>query len=244
MATDVRQRVAEACRILAANRQEHFYLGHVSGREAPGSERYWVKPTGIGLGEVVPEDLVLVNLSGQRISGTRALHHELPIHTEIYRRRPDVNCVVHTHPFHAAAFASASAGFRMVSQDSVLFADGVGFYDSAVLVVTTDQGRRVAEALGPLKVVLMRNHGIAAAADTVEGATFFAVSFDRSLQLQATAASFGPISEISRDEVAAMNDYFDASYGGRVEATFEYLLRQADAPSGRRSESQRDDPGC
>lgn len=233
MTRDVRERVTEACRILYAHGQEHFYLGHVSAREAPGSDRFWVKPTGMGLGEVKPDDLVLLDLDGQRISGDRPIHHEMPIHTEIYRSRPDVNCVVHTHPFHAAAFAASTADFKMISQDSVLFANGFGWYDSAILVVTPEQGRGVAQALGEHRLVVLRNHGIAAVDDTIESATFLAVSFDRSLQLQAMATSLGPIREIVPDEVAAMNEYFGASYGGRVEVTFEYLLRQADARMGR-----------
>jgi ribulose-5-phosphate 4-epimerase/fuculose-1-phosphate aldolase len=231
--TDVRQRIAEACRILFAHGQEHFYLGHVSAREQPGSSRFWVKPTGIGLGEVEPEDLVLLDLDGRRVRGSNPIHHEMPIHAEIYRARPDVQCVVHTHPFHAAAFAASTADFRMVTQDSVLFADGFGWYDSAILVVTPEQGRGVAEALGSHKLVVLKNHGIAAADDTIESATFLAVSFERSLHVQATAAAFGPIREISPEEVRAMNDYFASSYGGRVEVTFEYMLRQADQRMGR-----------
>jgi ribulose-5-phosphate 4-epimerase/fuculose-1-phosphate aldolase len=230
---EVRERVTAACRILYAHGQEHFYLGHVSAREAPGRDRFWVKPTGIGLGEVKPDDLVLLDLDGQRISGHRPIHHEMPIHAEIYRSRPDVNCVVHTHPFHAAAFAASTAEFKMISQDSVLFASGFGWYDSAILIVTPEQGRAVAQALGDHRLVVLRNHGIAAADDTVESATFLAVSFDRSVKLQAMAASLGPIREISPDEVVAMNEYFGASYGGRVEATFEYLLREADARMSR-----------
>jgi L-fuculose-phosphate aldolase len=233
LTTDIRLRVTQACRILYAQGQEHFYLGHVSAREAPGSDRFWVKPTGMGLGEVKPDDLVLLDLNGNRISGTRPIHHEMPIHAEIYRSRPDVNCVVHTHPFHVAALAASMADFKMVSQDSVLFANGFGWYDSAILVVTPEQGRGVAQALGGHQLVVLKNHGLATADDTIESATFLAVSFDRSLQLQALATSLGPVREISPEEVAAMNAYFGASYGGRVEVTFEYMLRQADLRMGR-----------
>jgi L-fuculose-phosphate aldolase len=227
VAADVRERVAAACQVLYAYGHEHFYLGHVSARETSGGDRFWVKPTGMGLGEIEPDDLVLLDLDGQRIAGSRPIHHEMPIHAEIYRARPDVQCVVHTHPFNAAAFAASTAEFRMVSQDSVLFADGFGWYDSAVLVVTPKQGRAVAEALGQHQLVALRNHGIAAVDATIEGATFLAVSYDRSIRLQAAAAALGPVREIAPDEVREMNDYFAASYGGRVEVTFEYLLRQA-----------------
>jgi L-fuculose-phosphate aldolase len=230
---DVRARVTQACRILNAHGQEHFFLGHVSAREAPGIDRFWVKPTAIGLGEVTVDDLVLLDLDGNRISGDRPIHNEMPIHTEIYRARPDVNCVVHTHPFHAAAFAASTADFKMIGQDSIYFAKGFGWYDSAVLVVTPEQGRGLAEALGEHRLVVLRNHGIAAVDVSIESATFLALSFDRSLELQAMAAALGPIREITPEEVATMEAYFAASYGARVQVTFEYLLRQTDAQIGR-----------
>lgn len=223
---ELRLLVSQACRVLYAQGQEHFYLGHVSAR-APGSERIWIKPTGLGLGEIRPDDVQACDLDGRQLTEGRPLHHEIPIHTEIYRRRPDVNCVVHTHPFHAAAYASAAADFKFVSQDSVLFADGVGFYPSAPLVVTPEQGRGVAEALGSRKVVVLKNHGIAAVGSDVANAVFLALSFDRSLRMQLTAGQFGPVAAMTDDEVREMNEYFDRSYGGRLEATWSYLLRMA-----------------
>lgn len=237
MSDELRERLATACRILDAQGQEHFYLGHVSAREAPGASRFWVKPSGIGLGEVEPDDLVLLDLEGRRIHGDRPIHHEMPIHAEIYRRRPEVNAVVHTHPFYAAAFAAAAADFKMISQDSVLFADGFGRYDSARLVVTPEQGRDLAAALGDFRLVVLRNHGIAVADTTLASAVFLAVSFDRSLRLQAAAGALGAVREIDPDEVRQMNDYFSSSYGGRVEVTFDYFRRRAEAgqsgPIGR-----------
>ena len=105
---ELRQLVVDSCHILFNEGQEHFHLGHVSARE-PGSNLICVKPTGIGLGEITLDDVAVMTIDGEKVEGPRPLHHEMPIHTEIYRRRPDVNCVVHTHPFHAAAFSSAAA---------------------------------------------------------------------------------------------------------------------------------------
>lgn len=224
--SELKKMVSDACKVLYAAGQEHFYLGHVSARAA-GAEKIWVKPSGLGLGEVEPDDIVACDLDARLIEGKRALHHEMPIHTEIYRRRPDVTCVVHTHPFHTAAYASAHADFQMVSQDSVLFAGGVGRYDSATLVVTREQGERLATALGDANAVVLKNHGIAVADSTVEGAVFLALSFDRSLRMQHAAAQFGEIDPISEREVTEMVEYFDGSYGGRVQTTWNYLLRQA-----------------
>lgn len=223
---ELRVQVSQACRVLYAQGHEHFYLGHVSAR-SPGSDQIWIKPTGLGLGEIDPEDVVACDLDGRQLTEGRPLHHEVPIHTEIYRRRPDVNCVVHTHPFHAAAYGSAAAEFKMVSQDSVLFADGIGLYPSAPLVVTPEQGKAVAESLGDAKVVVLKNHGIAAVGPSVAAAVFLALSFDRSLRMQLMAGQFGPVDPMTDAEMREMNAYFDRSYGGRLEATWEYLLRQA-----------------
>ncbi len=227
---ELRRLVADACRILASEGQDHFYLGHVSARE-PGSSLICMKPSGIGLGEARADDLVVLDLDGRRIEGDRPIHHEVPIHVEIYRVRPDVNCVVHTHPFYAAAFAASHASFQMVSQDSVLFADGFGYYPHAELVVTPQQGRELAQRLDRHKLAVLKNHGIAVAASSVQDATFLAVSFDRSLRVQLAASQLGGVNPISPDEVAAMNAYFDRSYQGRVQVTWEYLLRKV--PGGR-----------
>ncbi|HEV2125410.1 MAG TPA: class II aldolase/adducin family protein, partial [Chloroflexota bacterium] len=107
-----------------------------------------------------------------------------------------------------------------------LFANGFGFYPSARLVVTPEQGREMAEALGDHQVVVLKNHGIAVATATVQDSVFLAVSFDRSLRMQMAAAQLGPVDPISPDEVRMMVEYFDRSYQGRVQTTFDYLLRK------------------
>ena len=229
MNDQTRDLIAAACRILFHEGQEHLYLGHVSARPEAGADRFWIKPTGMGLGEVTADDLVLVDLDGNRLAGEQPLHHELPIHAEIYRRRPDVMAVVHTHPLHASALAASNGTVRMVSQDSVPFAAGVGWYDSAELVVTPGQGAAMAEALGDRALVVLRNHGFAAADGSVEGAVVLAVGFERSLRVQLLAAQLGEVVEIRPDELASMVDYFARSYGNRTRITFEYLRRRAGA---------------
>ncbi len=225
--SELRQKVAEACWILFNEGQEHFYLGHISARE-PGSDRVYVKPTGIGLGEVRPEDLAVIDLDGKQLEGSRPIHQEMPIHTGIYRARPDVCCVVHTHPFYVAAFAAASADFQMVTQDSVLFVAGFGFYQDPQLVVTKQQGEELARCLGDRNAVVLKNHGLATASATVEEAVFLAASFDRSLRVQMAAAQLGPLSPMSNDQARQMAEYFESSYpAGRIQSSYRYLLRSA-----------------
>lgn len=93
--------------------------------------------------------------------------------------------------------------------------------------MTKGQGERLAVALGSAKAVVLKNHGIAVVSSSVQDAVFLALSFDRSLRMQHAASQFGPVDPIPPDEVIEMNAYFASSYGGRIETTWDYLLRQA-----------------
>jgi ribulose-5-phosphate 4-epimerase/fuculose-1-phosphate aldolase len=223
---ELRERLALACRVLFHEGHEHFYFGHLSARATTG-DAIWVKPAGVGLEEVQAADMVLMDAEGRKLEGERALHQEMPIHTEIYRGRPDVQAIVHTHPFHAAALSASQAGVEMISQDSLPFAEGVRLYPSAELVMTVAQGQAVAEALGARRAVLMRNHGITVAGPTIEVATVWAAELERSCRTQLAASQLGPLAPIPPDEVARMYDRFELGYPGRNEAIWRYLVRKA-----------------
>jgi L-fuculose-phosphate aldolase len=221
---ELRLLVSQSCKILYDQGQEHFHLGHVSAR-APGSETIWVKPQGLGLGEIRPEDVMAIDLDGNQLTQGQPLHREMPIHTEIYRRRPDVNCVVHTHPFYASALAATDERLLMVGQDSLLFADGIGRYDSPEFVVTREQGEGVAAALGDRRAVLLRNHGVAVAGDSVAHATYLALSLERAVRAQLVAMQLGAVREMTPDEVRSITHYLSTNYHDALPNTWRYLLR-------------------
>lgn len=215
--------VATACRILEAQGHEHSFLGHVSARQA--DDTLLAKPSGLGLAEISPGDIIGLDLDGRQIAGERKPHAEMPIHTRIYRRRDDVGAVVHTHPLEVAGLVASSADFLMVNQDSVQFADGVAFYPSAMLIVTPERGDEVALTLGGRRALLLCNHGLVTAGATVAEAVFLAVSLVNSLRVQAMAGRFGEISPIPDGEVALMAQEFAPSYEQRVSSTWAYLCR-------------------
>jgi L-fuculose-phosphate aldolase len=215
-----------ACRILAAEGQEHFSFGHVSAR-AERSGQIWMKPSGLGLGEMELSDFVLLDAEGKRLSAGAPLHHEWPIHTEIYRKRADVDAIVHTHPLVTAAFSAASGTFQMVCQDSLLFNEGIAFYDDARLIVTPERGTTLADTLGDLKAVVLRHHGLVIAAASIQEAVVLAVSLDRSLRVQMMAACFGAVKPMRVEEVREMSEYFGSSYPGRLQSIWDYLERKS-----------------
>ena len=190
------EEVAWACRILATFGYEDLTLGHVSARASDDSTIY-IKRKGVALGEVAPEDILTVDLRNYESNGAKGMHLETVLHTEVYKRRPDVRAVVHGHPTYATAFGATDAEFAYLTHDSVFFIDRIATYDGVPdLIIDEQQGAAVAEALGLGTVLLLRNHGVLVAERDLPWAVLASALLERTLQLQAIASSIGQLHPI------------------------------------------------
>ncbi len=199
-ARDTRTAVAWACRILGMHDHGDLTLGHVSAR---AGDRLYMKRKGLGLEEVTPSDVLTLDGDGRLVAGTGTVHLEVVLHTEVYRARPDVGAVIHTHPFYITAMSAVAAELQYLTHDAVLFPEGVSvFDDTADLVVTRDVGADVARALGHRRAVLLRNHGVLIAGKDLRWAVLAAVTLERAVRLQAVAASLGILRPIPAAMVA------------------------------------------
>lgn len=198
--------VAWACRILAMLGYEDLTLGHVSALGSDG-QTVFIKRKGVALGEVCPEDVMAIDLhSGQARGGTDTMHLETVLHTEVYKRRPDVRSVVHGHPAYATAFGATDAEFAYLTHDSVMFLDGISTYDGVPdLIVNAEQGAAVAEALGDSTALLLRNHGVLVAERDLRWAVLASVLLERATQLQVIATALGPLHPIPHDLVGRIH---------------------------------------
>jgi L-fuculose-phosphate aldolase len=185
----LREQVAWACRILAAEGYADLTLGHVSARGPDGE--IWIKRKGVSLDEVEPDDVVAIDDTGA------VLHLETVLHTGVYEVRPDVGAVVHGHPAYATALGATSAELELLTHDGILFAEGVGRFDDPDLIVDEDQGGRVAAALGHRRAVLLNNHGVLVVGKDVPWAVLTAVTLERAARLQSHASSLGELRPIA-----------------------------------------------
>jgi len=199
----LREEVAWACRILAAHGHGDLTLGHVSARD---SARVLMKRKGLGLEEVTPRDVLTLDLEGRKVAGDGIVHLEAPLHTEVYKARPDVGAVIHTHPVYSTALGATDGRLLYLSHDSLLFPEGIGiFEDTAGLVMERETGAAIARALGRRRVVLLRNHGVLVAGQDVRWAVLTALTFERALYLQAAAARLGTLRPIPEEQIAALH---------------------------------------
>ncbi len=210
------EQVALACRIIAAFGHEDLTLGHVSVRR-PGDDRAYIKRKGIALGEVTPGDVIALQLDDPECLSAPGMHLEAAIHAEIYRSRPDVGAVIHSHPLYATALGATDTApphLEFLTHDSVLFEDGLGVYtDSAQLITTSEQGKGVAEALGSHRVALLKNHGVVIVGEDIRWAVMAAVTLERAVHLQSLARSLGTLDPLSREAAEVI---FPAKYQDRL----------------------------
>lgn len=226
-ANEAKQKLIDAGRILENAGQGDLTRGHISIRVPSDPTHFFMKPHSVGFDEITSENIVICNLEGEKVGGGGRKHSEVYIHSEIYKARPDVNSVVHTHPTYAVALSATGQALKSVSQPAASFAEGVPYYtDTIELIRSQDMGARVAIALGKCKAVLLRNHGAAIVGTTVEESTILSILLDSACQIQLAAMAAGGIGE-----------QFDVGYVDKLHDTlvvaeqysinFEYLRRRA-----------------
>jgi L-ribulose-5-phosphate 4-epimerase len=199
----MRRELAYACRILAANGQNDTIYGHVTYREA-GAQTFWMKPAAMGLDEITPHTLIRLDLDGNVVEGDLPRHVEFPIHAEIFRARPVITCVIHTHPIYSITFAATGQPLRAVSHEGAQFTppDVPRFTRTSDLITTRELGEEVANTLGESLACYLINHGIVVAGNSIEKAVVSAINLERASQVQLLAsASSRPFSWTSDEEI-------------------------------------------
>ena len=181
------------------------YLGHASAR-VPGTDRVLIKPRHSrsvrGLGTMTPERIVAIDLEGNLVEGEEGPPGERFIHTEIYRARPDVGGVVHTHQTLSTIFGVVGREILpLLHVEAPLVARGIPIYPSPELVHNAERGAAVATALGDHPVCHLQGHGIVTVAPTVEEATIAAIHLERLARANLLASQLGTPRVITPEEI-------------------------------------------
>lgn len=193
MTDTLRAKLADAGRVLAIEGHGDYVAGHISVRLPDAPDRFLMKPAGIGIEEMRPDNIITVDLDGRKVDGAMPRHNEVYIHSEVLRARGDVQCVIHSHPMHAVAFSSLGKPLVGVGNSGTYFADGrlPVFSETTDLIVSPERGRAVARCLDDKAALILRNHGIVAAGASIEEAVWTAIKLERACQLQLLAESAG-----------------------------------------------------
>ena len=224
--TAIKQQLIVAGKVLVAHGQDDFTRGHISVRLPDNPQLFFMKAHSLGLDEITLANVLTIDLDGKVVAGTARRHSEVFIHSEIFKARADVNCVIHTHPTYSIALSATGRPLKCLSQPGALFYEALGVYDDTIyLIRDAAMGAGVARALGQGRAVLLKNHGVAVTGATIAEAVIGTIMLENGAQVQLAAEAAGEVApEFSRAEIERLKAAI--SQPEQFEINFDYLARR------------------
>ena len=190
-------------------------FGHVSIRDPRDPNRY-LQMQAIAPRDVKTSDIITFDLDSNALDARgRPVYRERFIHGEIYKARPDVNAVMHSHSPTVIPFSVTERPLRAIFHNGHFLGQGVPVWEirqhagekNNMLVLSGELGRSLAEALGQGWVVLMRGHGNAVAGPDLKTCVFRAIYTEVNARLQIQAVMLGgPITFLNEHEAGKLQN--------------------------------------
>ena len=187
-------------------------FGHVSARHPARSDRFLLSRS-IAPAIVAAEDIIEFDLEGESVGGDRRRTYlERFIHSEIYRARPDVMAIVHSHSPSVVAFSLVKGfRFRPACHMCGFLGNGAAHFDirdvdgpgTDLLIGNRRLGLSLANSLASANAVLMRGHGSTVVAPSLKQAVYRAVYTEVNAKILADALRIGPVEYLSPEEARA-----------------------------------------
>ena len=212
---ELREQVAMSCRIIGIKGVTRGSFGHVSAR-VPGTDQVLIKAKGPdqeALEFAEPKDIITLDLSGATLEAPEGLEapNETAMHLAVYRARPDVLSVIHSHPDWVVALTAVDAPILPIygGYDPMgmrLAADGIPVYPSAATIIDDDLGREFQQVMGDSNACVLRGHGLTTAGRSVEDCTSRTLTVYELARINYLAYAIGdpkPIPDADLEEYAS-----------------------------------------
>jgi L-ribulose-5-phosphate 4-epimerase len=210
----LRQQLVQLHLELPKNDLVRWTSGNVSARDAQ-SGLVVIKASGVRYEQLRPEHMVVVDPQGNRIEGDLQPSSDTASHLYIYRHRPDVGGIVHTHSPYATAFSAVN---RPIPAVLTAIADEFGGpipCAGFALIGGEEIGRAVIDSIGSSTAVLLKNHGVFTIGPDAEAAVKAAVMVEDAARTVWLALQIGEPEEISPEDVAKLHRRYSREYGQR-----------------------------
>ncbi|MCB8815870.1 class II aldolase/adducin family protein [Desulfosporosinus shakirovi] len=186
--------------------------GNISCRIS-GENYIAITPTGMNYDDLVPEDIVIMDLEGNIINGIRKPSIEVPLHLAIYKAREDAKAIVHTHSAYATAMAVARKEIPGAIEDLVQIAGGNVRVNEYALPGTEQLGINTVKALEGRNAVLLANHGMLGVGRDLDEALKVCQVVEKSAQIVLLAQMMGGAIELSQGDIDGMRNFYLQGYG-------------------------------
>jgi len=189
--------------------------GNVSARD-PETGYVVIKPSGVHYAALRPEHMVVLSLDGKRLEGDLKPSSDTSSHLYIYRHRPDVSGIVHTHSPYATAFAALG---KPIPVYLTAMADEFGGpipCGGFALIGGEEIGKVVVDSIGDSPAVLLKNHGVFTMGSSAQAAVKAAVMVEDVAHTVWIALQMGQPDEITPENVAKLHRRYLQDYGQNI----------------------------
>jgi L-fuculose-phosphate aldolase len=209
----VRQELAEYGRMIAKAGLTAGAGGNISARDG---RLIWVKPSGLAMAELKGTDMCCIDAdSGRQIEGKLKPTSELPMHLAIYRARPDVHAIFHTHSPWASGVISAGVDFKPMFAEVINDLGGIAQVPY-IMTSTKGLGDAVAEAAKKSETIFMTNHGVVTLGRTMKQAYFRACVAEDAAKSFVAASIVGKPAFLTEQQIAELKKLEAGAYRTRM----------------------------
>ena len=211
MLEKLRSEVYESLMELPKNRLVTMHSGTVSGRD-PETGHIVIKPTGFRYDLLTPADLLVMDAEGKILEGTLRPSSDTETHLYLYKHRPDIYGIVHTHSPYANIFAVLGRPIPAVLTSSALLGGEIPIGGYAA-VGGEDIGSEIIRKIGDCSAIIMQNHGVYTIASTVWQATIDAVEVEDIAKIAHFAMLHGDPITLTPEQIKEFQNIYSTRYG-------------------------------
>jgi len=172
--------------------------GNISARIDSG--RILITPTGVSKGFMKPEDLIIVDLSGKKITGKKKQSSESNMHLKIYKDRPDVMSVCHAHPPYSTAFAVAGIALNKMVLPEVIISIGTIPIVEYGTTGTDELYGMISKYIQDFDAFLLENHGALTVGSSVLNAYHKMETLEHAAMIQFIAKQLGKVNTLNKKQ--------------------------------------------
>ena len=163
-----------------------------------------ITPSSLPYDEMEAADIVCIDIEGNILSGPGRPSSEWPMHTLVYKERPDISAQIHTHSTYATAFAVNNLGIPVVLIEMVPVLGGDVLVAEFALPGSAQVGQNALKVLKERSVCLLANHGVLAVGESLEQAYLRAACVEEVSKVYSIALNNGSVNILSDEIVSLM----------------------------------------